>query len=435
MNKNSSLVTKKYLVLCGDLIAEKMDKGDISNWPNSDYQRLSYAIWRENKVRLSVNTLKRIFGKAKTEEHYAPNVTTLDILAVFLNYRDWQHFKAKNQIAVSSIALQPETVPSQLNENSHASISRKKQFVSYLPYIAMALIICLGSFGLLFWKKNERAYQDIRIFSRNPGENIFNSVPFELIFPAGFKGRDSLLLDFDDGQQEKLNLEKRKRIHYFDVPGRYKVKLSYKNKLVDSAVVIVGSKGWFAYARMNSPLKRFPLIDFDGSMEGMSKVTNKAISKIGVDTLGEFSLNFVNFKKTDISGDNFELVSNVKTSDQIKGAECGQVFFLVLGQLERHLISIVDPSCTDLAAAYFSEQERHGQAHDLGTLGHSLKEGGTVKLLVKNKQVTVCLNDKVIYATNYKKPIGKIAGVRVFFSGCGELKSFSLKDLETGKLF
>lgn len=66
------------------LIEEKIDK-EI-RYP-SDCEYLSYDIEKETKLRISINTLKRLFGFL--EDIKAPRLYTLDIIAKYLGYKNW----------------------------------------------------------------------------------------------------------------------------------------------------------------------------------------------------------------------------------------------------------------------------------------------------------------------------------------------------------
>ncbi len=57
--------------------------------PN-DYERLSEMVWERTHERLSPTTLKRFFGYL--DEPVKPRAITLDVLARFVGYRDYETF-------------------------------------------------------------------------------------------------------------------------------------------------------------------------------------------------------------------------------------------------------------------------------------------------------------------------------------------------------
>lgn len=58
------------------------DKG--GTWGNKDFEELSECIFNTTNKRLSVTTLKRIWGRAKRVAN--PSISTLDILSQFIGH-------------------------------------------------------------------------------------------------------------------------------------------------------------------------------------------------------------------------------------------------------------------------------------------------------------------------------------------------------------
>lgn len=58
-----------------------------------DCEALSASIYRACNERLSVTTLKRFFGFAKSVEK--PRLYTLDVLAAYVGYKDWSSLMAE----------------------------------------------------------------------------------------------------------------------------------------------------------------------------------------------------------------------------------------------------------------------------------------------------------------------------------------------------
>lgn len=421
-----------HIRLCGELIAQKMSAIDISAWSNAYYHSLGAKIWKESRVRLSVNTLKRVFGKIKTEQYYVPQKATLNALAIFLGYENWEVFKTANQL--------PGYIELNGEKKLAADVSKGKkdfgpfsQTISYFMYVALAIVVIAAVSSYL---NNGSAYKEVRMSCKNPKGSNSHSAAFKLICPPSFRDTTSFVLDFDDGEQEKMSCMQQEVNHYYQTPGWYMVHLKYKNEVVDSTVVVVQSDGWFAYVNKNRPLaERYRLHKFDGRIESLNSLTNSDINKAGIDTVQQFFVNFVNIKDTDISGDGFELVADVRSSDYLKRGHCASINFNIFGNLGAHCAGVANPECTTQANATFSEQVKTGIRNDLRAFGYNLVNGGIFKLNIKNKVVRVFLDNKLIYTVAYQKSIGKIKGVEVRFSGLGEIRSFSLKDLRTGAAF
>jgi len=60
-------------------------------WNEYDYEKLSEFIFSKSDIRLSVSTLKRIWGKVQYKN--TPATATLNALARALDIEDWRAFK------------------------------------------------------------------------------------------------------------------------------------------------------------------------------------------------------------------------------------------------------------------------------------------------------------------------------------------------------
>ncbi|TKC07110.1 hypothetical protein [Pedobacter frigoris] len=107
----------------------------------------------------------------------------------------------------------------------------------------------------------------------------------------------------------------------------------------------------------------------------------------------------------------------------------------LFGEEYQHHFSIIKPECTVWTSYQFSENVKDGSKYDLRAFGHDFSKGGTLKLHIRNKKVTLSIDDKQAYKTHYSNPIGHVMGVKISFAGIGEFKNFQLKDLKTGAQF
>ena len=71
-------------------IEEEMKWGKSENWSGEEFDQLSEAILNSTGKSISVTTLKRVFGRVRQES--APSKTTLNILASFIGYENWNQF-------------------------------------------------------------------------------------------------------------------------------------------------------------------------------------------------------------------------------------------------------------------------------------------------------------------------------------------------------
>src|ERR1700733_13534720 len=85
-----------------DLLCRKIEDslkwGSGSDWIEQDFESLNDKIYEKTEVRLSVSTLKRIWGRVRYES--SPSMVTLNTLAKFLDFDNWREFLQMNSGAV-----------------------------------------------------------------------------------------------------------------------------------------------------------------------------------------------------------------------------------------------------------------------------------------------------------------------------------------------
>ena len=75
-------------------VEEKTGWGNSDEWTNYNFSLLSEEIKNATGKRISDSTLKRIFGKKKTNSSfYNPHIYTKNILAQYTAYQNWDEFR------------------------------------------------------------------------------------------------------------------------------------------------------------------------------------------------------------------------------------------------------------------------------------------------------------------------------------------------------
>lgn len=69
-------------------VEEKFQHRESAEWKNSDFKDLSFEVLKATRVSISSGTLKRIFGKVKTDDEYYPQAATIDALINYSGYEE-----------------------------------------------------------------------------------------------------------------------------------------------------------------------------------------------------------------------------------------------------------------------------------------------------------------------------------------------------------
>ncbi len=84
---------KKYLFDLLKIIVEQLAWGPPESWNQYHYKALSDRIFKKNKEIVHHRTIKRIFELFQGSD-YHPHISTKNILAQFLDFEDWDAFRA-----------------------------------------------------------------------------------------------------------------------------------------------------------------------------------------------------------------------------------------------------------------------------------------------------------------------------------------------------
>ncbi|MCF2490800.1 hypothetical protein [Dyadobacter sp. CY347] len=431
-----------HLDHCCRLVSEMYGKSDIGSWTNSDYVRLGYILYKKTNVQISPNTLKRIFGKIKTDVRYYPQKATRDALASYVGYADWEKFVTSapghSVITKRAQATQPYFEAILPDEPILAPVTTKRK-VSWvyilLPLVALIAVAAFAGYKLFF---AEPAPVDVALVCQNPvGENPHSAAFVVRGIPEHFDvKKDHYTLDFGDSRRISLIEGDSLYSHYYEVPGRYLAILKRNGVMLDTASVYLKTNGWTATAKMMYDTTRVYPIDIQNLLTGTRKIVSALeVSRAGVDTNRTFFVEFINTQLTGIDADNFELFVKLNTSAPRAGVRCSQVRVTVFGESSKHVFDVMKPGCTHWTDLQFSEVVKPGELNQLNFLGVDLHAGGTVALKIVDKHVRLFINAKQVFETDYKKPLKQVYGLGITFSGIGAIHSVILKDGKTGKSF
>jgi hypothetical protein len=186
---------------CRELVAQKLGRGNSENWIDQDYKILREEIHKETNILISVNTLKRYFGKVNTSGNYDPQRETKNALAQYIGFQDWYSFEGqempeneKNE----NLKLKPE--------RQWTNSGKKVEGKPALLIIAIVTLALLGFVALFFWSSNEEKVPSWTFSILNP----VDTAPFTLY--SKFKLEESEQDSFSIDGFTKMNLNQKDSI-------------------------------------------------------------------------------------------------------------------------------------------------------------------------------------------------------------------------------
>lgn len=211
---------------------------DIHSWNDKEFENASKLLFQETGIRISINTLKRLFGKIKTDKAYKPQSASLNALAKYLGYSSYYEYK-KN----ISIILEDEA-----QKNLKKAYSVKVVFG-----LLFMLLISIISALVFYWNKQEASINDTAqkpllnqevllkvnpLSSTDPTQVDFVYEVPEKLFE---KGEGKFIMD-----GKSYPLEKSRTIisKEFSTPGIYRGRIMINGKIYKSQAFSILSNGW-----------------------------------------------------------------------------------------------------------------------------------------------------------------------------------------------
>ncbi|NQX38209.1 hypothetical protein HQN84_05090 [Pedobacter steynii] len=410
-----------------------MGNKPIAEWRASDYNTLSSLLGQQTKVYLSENTLKRIFGRLKTSQRYYPQLATRNALAQFIGYRDWQEFElVYTSSQISTKAEEPLT--EEKNQPEAEKPILKKRVLLSPVMIGFALIVIVFLLGFFLYLNKEQGLNSVKLVCENPFGNVPHTAVFALKSDRAFDKEEEFKLDCMEEALPATITGNDKITRFFKNPGVVYVTLYRKDKAIDTVSICLQTKGWVANSG-NDTSRAYPIANLKALDPKNIAVSAAQLDSAGLDTKKPFLIGFSNIHPSDISGDNFSFSTKVFAEQNRPGVQCIETTIIILGEKDRHLLTLFRENCVALSRYTFSELKAIGSEEFLGNLAFNASNGGEIVLSVKNKVVTVILNGKKVLRTKYQKSIGKVMGVKILFNGIGKAVSPELRDLNTQALF
>ncbi len=398
-------------------IETQLGWGSGENWSNKDFEELSERILEHTKKRLSVTTLKRIWGRA--ERIANPSSVTLDILSEFVGYENWRHYVNTGKV--------PETVAS--TEKS----TRKLGYPIVIGLLALAVAVLTFCWPTIPKESEEpitveTIHADAFSFtSRAVSKNIPNSVVFEYNAAAAADGAlIEIQQDWDNRKRITVQKEDSIATSIYYHPGFFNAKLVVDSTIVKEHTVFIQTKGWLGTLEQDSIPMYLDVADIKNedriaiSAEQVAdyhldpRTTEVKASMYLVQDFGEFYT------------DDFQLSLQLQNTFEngVTGCRWAKLFVLYDGGAIG--IPFAKKGCSaNLDIMAFGEYIE-GKKNDLSGLGVDFTDFVTFNCTAKDGTFQIMVNGQTAFEMETKGMTEKIRGVAIHFEGAGTIKDVQL---------
>ena len=416
-----------------ELLCKQIEKtlnwGASSNWTEHDFEELSDRIDQKTQIRLSISTLKRVWGRVRYES--SPNTATLNALAKFLGYGQWRDFLQMNsdERLSGKQQIDERVKPMEFPLSRTKTLSIAKQF--FLPLmiglgmvlIFLGLIAMLGNKGPV---KSRTQDFPVRFESRKVTDDLPNSVVFDYDATAYHSDSVYIQQNWDPNRREKVpgNGKQHTSIYYF--PGYFKAKLIINGQIKKESDVFIQSKGWKGILG-EKPVPVYLSPEEMKSKNGLGISAQTLIQKTGSAVFNDQWVYFTNvreFKGLDPA--HFSLSVSLRNSSSLEQSPCRKLKVLILGKESAIIIPLAAKGCVSDLNVLTGQRLINGKEKDLSALGCDFSNFQKLYCQVEDQRLKVYLNDLCVIDEEQPQTIGDIIGLRIGFEGTGEIKELNL---------
>jgi hypothetical protein len=412
---------RQLLNVCKDKIEEILKWGTSVNWSNQEFDDLSEKLFEATGVKLSITTLKRIWGKVKYEGAF--NKVTLNALAQFIGYENWTSFEGDHSGSKKAIII--EDTP------GSAYVSPKKPKNAFRFKVAACLIILLCAFLIVSNKNIPSLYKrkstsPIKFTSKKTSDNLPNSVVFN--YDVTSLDADSFFIqqNWDPKRRERVSSEKAIHTSIYYYPGNFNARLIADDQVVKKTRVFIKTKGWKGIIE-KAPLPIYlseKEIVGDGLI-GISRETLK--EKTGSAVFNNAFTHFYNIRSFEgLRANNFVFEASLRNTSSVEECLCRRVYINILFDGGVITIPLSDKGCISSLHLSTGDKVLEGKESDLSKFGCDFKDFQTVQCKVQKQRMSVLLNGKQIFNENLVENLSEIVGLKISFEGTGEIKKVML---------
>jgi hypothetical protein len=399
-------------------VAKRFGYSDPELWQDGIFGQLSEDIEKETRFIISRNTLKRLFGKIKTSEHYNPQIDTRNALAQYAGFPDWNKFR------MEIMASQPDNSISEKSFGNEVSYSnpRTESVFKKIPKKVFWLTGILILLGVLirYWPKPETDFSRIKIEVQNP----IDTAPFTLVVKYDIPEdiEDSIYLGVG-GARFLLKKDKKLYVHSLYQPIYSFVYLRTKTKTIRAIAIKAYSRDLECYYENGKNVLLVPHSEFLG--DGNAGLKRSFFATNNLDS-SDFTTRFVKVKDFKVDGDNFKFKCRFKVDKSPK--ICHNFQFKLFADSGHHEMEVFNKGCAQYNFVAPAEKYFGGKFEDLTGLSVSSGVWHDLEMKVVKKLFTLHIDGKKQFETKYTKTMAQTNVLIFQFNGFGQIDYYQLRD-------
>jgi len=376
-------------------------------------------------VLISLSTIKRLIHG---EFSRLPQIATLNAIAASLGYENWQTYKI-NQ------AGKPQATSANQDDRNGRKITARLQIKKwyYKRYWIAGGITILATLGLLailkFQKPGPGNTAKAQFSARKTTSNdLPNTVVFNYNIDDVIADSFFIQQSWDTNRRVRIYKNNYTQTDIYYEPGYHKAKLIANDRIIKTFDVSIPTDRWFFYAKEKTPKSLPKYIQAKtGINKGSLQLSLEEILSSQIDVQKENEYIQVYFpSKIESSSDDFIMKFRIRVNP-VNNAFCPYYMAEVFCQKNFMFFTTTPKGCASEIITQFGENFQSGKTKDFSALANDLKDWQDVELMVKNKNVTIRINNKEVFSTTYHESAGLITGLGFISNGLVEVDFVEVK--------
>ena len=429
---------RELVTICMTELCKKAGFPDTDRLVQRDLQFLCDSIESQTGVLISLSTIRRLLNGGFSR---LPQIATLDAIAKFSGYPNWQGFKNKT---LDTLAVRPSDTDHNPRARPQINDERtprpgithpiRRPVFTTARFLLPGAFLLLAALGLLAIRKagkprlsnaSAAQFSAIKVTS--------NDLPNTVVFRYDVENvtADSFFIQQSWDRNRRVRIDKHNHtltdIYY--EPGYHVAKLIAGDQIIKTIDVSIPTDRWVFYAK-ETHSSRPAYISSKGISNGSLQLTKEDLLNSQVDIQkAHLYLQVWYPSKIEALSDNFILKFRVRVN-KLNNDLCPWFIGEVFGQRNFMYFTSSLKGCTSELKAQYGEKLFNGKTYDFSALGADVRTWQNVELTIRNKAVSIDINGAKAFSTTYDQSCGLITGLGFISNGLAEIDSVNLATLD-----